>query len=247
MTIRLLEACADSAASAIEAAKGGAERVELCANLIIGGTSPSEFLFRQVQENTTLKIRPLIRPRFGDFCYDDWEFEAIREEVRLFKRLGADGVVVGILRPDGNLDMDRMKLLMEDAEGMGVSLHRAFDVSIEPFKTLEECISLGIDTILTSGQAATAWQGRKLLKELNEKAAGRLRILAGSGINVATIEKMIEETGIYSYHMSAKTVLDSRMIYRKEGVPMGIGEISEFEIWRTSAEEIAKATKLIYG
>lgn len=247
MATSLLEVCVDSVASAIAAKNGGAERVELCSNLIIGGTSPSEILFKQVKENTSLKIRTLIRPRFGDFCYDKWEFESIREEVKLFKSLGADGVVIGILKPDGTLNMEQMKILMEDAGDMGVTLHRAFDVSANPFETLEQCMELGIDTILTSGQQASAWEGRKLLKELNTKSAGKITILAGAGINAEQIKKLIPETGIMAYHMSGKIVLESEMVYRKEGVPMGAAGISEFEIWKTSEKAIKEAATLIYG
>ena len=131
----ILETCADSVQSAIEAERGGANRIELCSNLVIGGTSPSESLFRQVREHTGLKVRTLLRPRFGDFCYDRYEFQMILDEVRMFRRLGADGVVIGILNPDGTLNMEQMKILTEEAGDMGITLHRAFDVCRDPYET----------------------------------------------------------------------------------------------------------------
>ena len=116
----ILETCADSVQSAIEAKKGGANRIELCSNLVIGGTSPGESLFRQVKEQTGLNVRVLLRPRFGDFCYDDYEFRIILDEVRMFRKLGADGIVIGILNPDGTLNMEQMKALVEEAGDMGI-------------------------------------------------------------------------------------------------------------------------------
>lgn len=162
----ILETCADSVQSAIEAKKGGANRIELCSNLVIGGTSPGESLFRQVKEQTGLNVRVLLRPRFGDFCYDNYEFRMILDEVRMFRKLGADGIVIGILNPDGTLNMEQMKALVEEAGDMGITLHRAFDVCRDPYEAMEQCISLGIDTILTSGQKSSAWEGRDLIKDL---------------------------------------------------------------------------------
>lgn len=241
----LLETCVDSVQSAIEAEKGGADRVELCSNLVIGGTSPGESLFRQVRESTGLKIRTLLRPRFGDFCYDKYEFQTLRDEVRMFRKLGADGVVIGILNPDGTLNLEQMRALCEEAGDMGITLHRAFDVCRDPYETMEQCVELGIDTILTSGQKSSAWEGRDLIAELVEKSAGRIEILAGAGINAETIEKLITYTKASAYHMSGKIVKDSRMEFRKEGVPMGIPGFSEFEIWQTSADEIRKAAAVL--
>lgn len=241
----LLETCADSVQSAIEAEKGGADRIELCANLVIGGTSPGESLFRQVREHTGLKIRTLLRPRFGDFCYDQYEFRTLCDEVRLFQRLGADGVVIGILRPDGTLNMEQMRALREEAGDMGVTLHRAFDVCRDADEAMEQCIELGIDTILTSGQKSSAWEGRDQIAELVKKSAGRIEILAGAGISAETIEKLIPYTKACAYHMSGKIVTDSRMKFRREGVPMGIPGFGEFEIWQTSADKVREASEVL--
>ncbi len=241
----ILETCVDSVQSAIEAEKGGADRVELCSNLVIGGTSPGQSLFEQVREHTNLEIRTLLRPRFGDFCYDKYEFKMIKDEVKMFRELGADGVVIGILKPDGTLNMEQMKELVEEAGDMGITLHRAFDVSKDPFETMEQAISLGIDTILTSGQKNSAWEGRDILAELVKKSAGRIEIMAGAGINPEVIAKLAPYTKAAAYHMSGKIVIDSRMEFRREGVPMGIPGFSEFEIWQTSKENISKAVQVL--
>ena len=129
----ILEVCADSVQSAIAAQEGGADRIELCSGLVIGGLSPSPALFKQIRKYTDLKIRTLLRPRFGDFCYDDYEFQTLKEEVEMFRDLGADGVVIGMLDPDGALDMERMEALVNAAGDIGITLHRAFDVCRDPY------------------------------------------------------------------------------------------------------------------
>lgn len=239
----VLEACADSVRSAIEAWHGGAGRIELCSNLIIGGTTPGLALLRQVKDYTDLEVRVLLRPRFGDFCYDDFEFESMKEEALRLCAAGADGIVFGILKPDGSLNMEQMQQLAACAGQKKKTLHRAFDVSRDPFEALENAVSLGMDTILTSGQRNSAWEGRKLLAKLQKRSAGRIEILAGAGIGADAIRSLIPETGISSYHMSGKVVRDSRMEFRREGVNMGLEGFSEFEIWQTDEENIRQAVR----
>jgi len=241
----ILEVCADSVQSAVAAQEGGADRIELCSGLVIGGLSPSPALFKQIRKYTDLKIRTLLRPRFGDFCYDDYEFQTLKEEVEMFRELGADGVVIGMLNPDGTLDMERMEVLVNAAGDIGITLHRAFDVCRDPYEALEQCASLGIDTILTSGQKSSAWEGRGLLAELAEQAAGRVEILAGAGVNPGVIEKLAGCTAVRAFHMSGKKVMDSRMEFRREGVPMGIPGFSEFEIWQTDREQVRRAVQVL--
>lgn len=241
----LLEICTDSVESAVRAQEGGADRIELCSGLVIGGLSPSPAMFRQIRMYTDLKIRVLLRPRFGDFCYDKYEFLTLKEEVEMFRDLGADGVVIGCLRPDGTLDLEQMEELVKAAGNAGITMHRAFDVCRDPYETMEQCISLGIDTILTSGQKSSAWEGRELLADLEKAAAGRIAILAGAGIGPSVIEKLASYAGIHSFHMSGKKVIDSRMSFRREGVPMGIPGFSEFEIWQTDAEEVKSARTVL--
>lgn len=241
----ILEVCADSVQSAVAAQEGGADRIELCSGLVIGGLSPSPALFKQIRKYTDLKIRTLLRPRFGDFCYDDYEFQTLKEEVEMFRELGADGVVIGMLNSDGTLDMERIEVLVNAAGDIGITLHRAFDVCRDPYEALEQCASLGIDTILTSGQKSSAWEGRGLLAELAEQAAGRVEILAGAGVNPGVIEKLAGCTAVRAFHMSGKKVMDSRMEFRREGVPMGIPGFSEFEIWQTDREQVRRAVQVL--
>ena len=241
----ILEACVDSVQSAIEAEKGGASRAELCSDLVIGGVSPSLPLFRQVRKYTGLKIRVLLRPRYGDYCYDRYEFEELKEEVAMFREEGADGVVVGILNPDGTLNTDQLSQLKQEAGSMEIALHRAFDVCADPFLALEQAVELGFDTILTSGQAPTAWEGRGLLKELQEKSRGRIEILAASGIGPEPIRKLIPYTGISSYHMSGKTELESAMSFRKKGIGLGLGESADYRILRTDQKAVARSVEIL--
>ena len=241
----ILECCVDRLESAINGEKGGATRFELCANLIIGGTTPSLTLFRQVRENTNLPIHVLIRNRFGDFCYKDNEIEEMCDSIKEFVEVGADGVVVGALTPAGDLDVAAMKKFIEAANGTKTVLHRAFDMCREPFSALEKAKELGADTILTSGQKRNCVEGAGLLKELIERAGNDINILIGAGVNAEAIKKVFEITGGKNYHMSGKKVIDSKMIYRKKEVNMGLPSLSEYDIWETSVEEIAEAVKVL--
>lgn len=241
----ILEACVDSVESALAAAEGGATRLELCSNLIIGGTTPSPWLFREIRKYTNIKIHALIRPRFGDFCYTNPEFEIIKQAVADFKEMGVEGVVIGILNPDGTVNMSQMKELMQIAGNMSVTLHRAFDVCADPFKALEQAIELGIDTILTSGQKNVCTEGAELLKELVEKSEDKVTIQVGGGVNAQVIRQMYPLTHARAYHMSGKITLDSAMKFRKKGVNMGLPMLSEFEVLRTDAEKIREAKKVL--
>lgn len=241
----LLEACVDSAESACIATENGAGRLELCSNLIIGGTTPTLALFEEVRKNCNNKVNALIRPRFGDFCYSDAEFSIIKREIMQFEKAGADGVVIGILTPEGNLDMERMKECMELAGKMHVTLHRAFDVCRDPYEALEQAIELGIDTILTSGQEDSCMAGAECIRKLREQARGRIAILAGSGVSPDMMEEFHQKTGVRQFHMSGKRVLPSKMSYRKEGVHMGTEYLSEFEIWQTDGTKIAQAVAIL--
>lgn len=240
-----LEACVDSVESAVAAYKGGADRLELCQNLLIGGTTPDPWLFDEVRKKTDIRIHVLIRPRFGDFCYTDFEFKLICDAVDAYRRMGADGIVIGVLKADGSLDMERMNILMEKRGDMSVTLHRAFDVCKDPFTTLDQVINLGIDTILTSGQENLCIDGKDLIRELVQASEGKVAIQAGSGVNAQVIEELYPYTGAMCYHMSGKIVLESPMTYRKTNVNMGAPGISEYEIWRTDEGKIKEARQII--
>lgn len=241
----ILECCVDSVESAQEAKKGGADRIELCSALVIGGLSPSKALFEKIKSEVGIRTHVLLRPRFGDFCYTDYEHQIIKEEVKMFRELGADGVVIGSLKPDGSLNMEQMKELVAEAEGMSITLHRAFDMCRDPFETLEQVKELGINTILTSGQKNNCINGTGLLAQLVEKSEGKVDILIGGGVDASVIKELYDKTGTRCFHMSGKITLDSDMQYRKEDVSMGVASMSEYEIWRTSARRIQDARKVI--
>ena len=242
---RTLEVCVDSVESALAAARGGATRLELCANLILGGTTPSPALFDAVREATGLPVNVLIRPRFGDFLYTEWEYRIMCREVEEFARRGANAVVTGALLPDGSLDSEKMKGLMDAAEGISITLHRAFDVCRDPMETLEQAAGLGVDTILTSGRQADAWAGRALIGQL--LAAGRTEILIGGGVNAAVIRdfrRLLPEAE--AFHLSGKQVLESGMTYRNPAVSMGLPGISEYQLWRTGEAAVRRAAEALW-
>lgn len=240
-----LEVCVDTAEGAIAAELGGATRIELCGNLIIGGTTPSISLLEIVKENIKIPVHTIIRPRFGDFCYTDLEFEEIKRQVISMKKYGADGIVVGILKPDGSLDKERMEVLIGLAKPMNVILHRAFDVCRDPFEALETAKELGIQGILTSGQKETALEGAGLLEMLIKKANREIDIMPGGGVNSSSILSIIKKTNATSYHMSGRIGKESPMTYRKEGVTMGLPILSEYVVFETDREEISKTRQII--
>ena len=248
-----LEVCVDSVASALAAKRGGADRLELCADLIIGGTTPSLALVRQVKAETGLPVRALLRPRFGDFCYDRYELAQMAETAAALVQAGADGIVTGVLTPEGALDAGAMRPIYaaarKAAEKAGrpvaCTLHRAFDVCADPFAALETARSMGLCTILTSGQAASAPQGAALLRQLTERAGKDVEILAGAGVSAQNIPVLAAQTGVRAFHLSGKQVLQSRMTFRREGVPMGLPGFSEFEVWQTSEANVRAARQAL--
>lgn len=242
-----LEVCVDSVESAVIAQRGGADRLEVCANLILGGTTPGVSQFRQIREACSIDLHVLLRPRFGDFLYTDAEYRMLAEDIQMFKEMGADGVVVGCLQADGSLDLERMKLLREKADGIRMTLHRAFDVCRDPYQTLEESIVLGIDTILTSGQRDNCMEGKVVLERLIRQADERIEILVGSGVNAEVICRLADEIHASSFHMSGKQTVSSGMQYRKEHVHMGIPGINEFHIFRTDESQIRAAKQVLMG
>ena len=242
----MLEVCVDSVASALAAKRGGADRLELCADLIIGGTTPSLALLRQVKAETSLPVRALLRPRFGDFCYDRYELAQMEESAAELTAAGADGIVTGVLTPEGNLDVEALRPIYaaarRTAKAAGRSadcaLHRAFDVCRDPFAALDTAKELGLATVLTSGQAASAPSGASLLQKLVEASGDSIEILVGAGVSADNLPALAAQTGARAFHLSGKQVLDSRMIFRRQGVPMGLPGFSEFEVWQTSEANI---------
>jgi len=239
--MKILEVCVDSVESAIAAAQGGADRLELCGNLVIGGTTPTPALFRAVRAATELPVHVMIRPRCGDFLYAEEELRIMEEDLRMFRSLGAQGAVFGALTADGNLDLAAMERLCRAADGMSVTLHRAFDVCRDPFRSLEDAVSLGIRTILTSGQKETCTEGIALLKELHSAAADRIEIMAGAGLTDKGIPALHAQAGITAFHMSGKKRVPSAMVYRNPDVHMGLPGLPEYELEICDEDKIRAA------
>lgn len=240
----ILEVCVDSVESAIEAEKGGANRLELCANLIIGGTTPDLQLFKAVKEVVNIPIHILMRPRFGDFCYTSYEIGIIKEGVKMFIQEGADGIVLGALLPNGSLDLDTLKILIRESGTAHVVLHRCFDMCNDPFVALNQAKSIGIQTILTSGQRDKAIEGKELLKQLTKEAKEDITLLIGSGVNHSNVNELYRVTGNPNYHLSASEFIESSMVYRNPNVSMGLPVMSEYQIQRTCANLVREVKEI---
>lgn len=240
-----LEICTDSTESAVIAAQNGATRLELCSNLIIGGTTPGLELFREIRKETEVDINVLIRPRFGDFHYTTHEHAIMCREIETFAKEGAHGIVLGSLHEDGTLHKEQMKEMIAAAGDCQITLHRAFDVCRDPFAAMEQAAEMGIDTILTSGQESSCMEGENLLAELIKKAPSGMKILVGAGVNPKVIRHFLSQTLARHFHMSGKQVLESEMQWRNERVNMGLPGISEFEIYRTDGNAVREARDIL--
>lgn len=222
-----LEVCANSVQSAINAQIAGVKRIELCENLFIGGTTPSYGCIKTTRERVDIAINILIRPRIGDFLYSDIEFEQIKNDILVAKQLGVNGIVCGILLPNGEVDTERTAELVELSKPLTFTFHRAFDFTPDPYKALEDIIKTGATHILTSGQKNKAADSVDLLCELVKKAANRVAIMPGSGINADTI-KHILNTGANEFHMSGVKDVESKMIYRKENLTLNGNSLPDY-------------------
>ncbi len=241
------EVCANSVESCLAAQTGGANRVELCAGIPEGGTTPSYgeiSMAREILDTTRLHV--IIRPRGGDFLYSPIEVKTMLKDIEIDRKLGVDGVVFGCLTANGEIDSTAMQELMLASQGLSVTFHRAFDVCCNPKEALEQIIELGCNRILTSGQQATAEQGIPLLKELQEQAAGRIILLAGCGVNENNIARIAQETGIQEFHFSARESIISEMKYKNESVSMGgTVHINEYERNVTTARRVMDTIQAI--
>ncbi len=240
----LLEICVDSLASARAAIAGGADRLELCSALLAGGLTPYEGLLRQIRAESDIPIRCLMRPRPGDFLYTPEELALMRLQILQLKNAGADGFVIGCLTAQGDLDKEAMAPLVAACSGCGITLHRCIDVSREPLETCRQAGAMGMDTVLTSGAAASCTQGQELIARMI--AMKGPEILIGAGVNAQVIRHFRQAVpGAAAFHMSGKTELESRMRFRREGVPMGLPGLDEWHIQQTSQEAVAAARKAL--
>ncbi|RXF69717.1 copper homeostasis protein CutC [Arcticibacter tournemirensis] len=208
-----LEICANSIESALAAQSGGADRIELCDNMSEGGTTPSYGTIKRCKDLLGIPVFPIIRPRGGDFVYTEEEFEVMKADVQMSKDLGCEGVVLGILTRDGNIDVDRCSELITLARPMQVTFHRAFDCCIDMKKGLEDIISLGCERVLTSGGAAHAYDGVDVIKDLVEQAHGRVIVMAGSGLDASNIRKMMGQSRVREFHSTAKSIVQFQGIF----------------------------------
>ena len=210
----LIEICANSYQSALNAQNAGADRIELCTELSVGGVTPSLGLLKKVAQEISIPVHVLIRPRSGDFCYSDEEFEQMKTDIEICKKLGFQGIVSGVLNSDNTIDIIRTKELIELSNPLSFTFHRAFDCVSNPKESLEQLIKLGVDRILSSGQEEKALKGISLLKELKDAASDNIIILPGSGINSTNIDKF-KKLGFSEIHTSASKRLPSSAFFDK--------------------------------
>ena len=231
-----LEICVDSVESVVLAQQAGADRVELCAGLIEGGTTPSAGMLQAVRKRASLGVMVIIRPRGGDFLYSSEELEVMLADVAMAKQTGADGVVIGCLAADGAVDRDATRALIRAARPMKVTFHRAFDLCRDPVEALEQLIELGADRILTSGLEGTVLEGVDVIRDLIRRAAGRVIIMPGGGITPRNVGKIVTLTGADEIHMSCRRGVESGMKFRNSRVNMG-GALFPPEYARKVADE----------
>jgi copper homeostasis protein len=216
-----VEICTDSVLSSVIARDAGAQRIELCDNLAEGGTTPGYGTIFHARKIGGIEMNVLIRPRAGDFLYSDEEFDIMKKDIEVCRECGADGIVSGILKADGTVDIERTAELVDLARPMSFTFHRAFDMCIDPFQGLEDIIHTGAARILTSGQQNSAASGAELIRRLVIAAGGRIIIMPGSGISEENIAFIAKTTLASEFHMSARKSIKSNMIYRKPGLSMG--------------------------
>jgi copper homeostasis protein len=215
---RILEICAFNIQSCLIAEKAGATRVELCDNPIEGGTTPSYGTIKLVREKISLRLYPIIRPRSGNYFYTDQEFGIIQQDIKICKELGCDGISIGVQTIDGNVDIERMKQVVEWANPMGVTCNRVFDGTPDPFKALDDLITCGCERVLTSGQKSAAPEAGKLLGDLVRQAAGKISIMPGAGIKSHNLSTLIKESNATEYHASARIIAQNPVTYVNRNV-----------------------------
>ncbi|MGH0054093.1 MAG: copper homeostasis protein CutC [Sphaerochaetaceae bacterium] len=236
----LIEICLDSVESVINAEKGGAGRVEFCSDLFEGGLTPTLGAFQVAKAHASIPLNVMIRPRGGDFCYSDLEFETMLQDARIFREAGANALVFGLLTPEGRIDTERTARLLEAANGLPITFHRAFDMTRNPYEAIEDLISLGVDRILTSGQEASVPEGLDLLASLIEQYGKRIVIMPGAGITERNFPKIHQQLQAKEYHMYLHSPVASAMQYRPEHIYMGgLLRQEEFLLQHTDRDRVA--------
>lgn len=241
-----IEICANSVESCVAAQQGGADRVELCMGIPEGGTTPSYGEIKAAREAlTSTRLHVIIRNRGGDFLYTPQELERMAADIDVCRELGVDGVVFGCLRADGTIDTEANRLLLSHARGMSVTFHRAFDHCSQPEHALDELAALGFDRVLTSGQKPTAFDGIPLLRQLQQLAAGKIKIMAGCGVNESNIADIQRETGVTAFHFSAREPRPSKMEFVNSEVYMGSKDADETCVMVTTQRRVENTIRAL--
>lgn len=240
-----IEVCCYSIESALAAQLGGASRIELCDNLFEGGTTPSMGIMQAVRSQVEIDIFAMIRPRGGDFNYSELELESMLYDIAQAKKLGLNGVVLGVLNTNGTFNLEVMKRLVEAAKPLEVTIHRSFDLTIDPFQSLDDVIGLGVDRILTSGQKNKAFDGLPLIRSLIEIAGDKVSIMPGAGISEGNVRELITKTGAKEFHVSAKGSLPSKMSFQPENINLGDPRSSEYTRDVADPQRIRKFLSLV--
>jgi copper homeostasis protein len=240
-----LEICLESVDSVIAADRGGAQRVELCANLLEGGTTPSAGAIRAARENAKIAINVMIRPRGGDFLYTDAEFAAMQRDIQIAKDLGADGIVLGLLRADGTVDVERTRQLVQLAHPLPVTFHRAIDVSRNLLEALEDVISTGAACVLTSGGQPSVVDGASTVAKMVEAAKDRIVIMPGCGIRPDNVLSILETTGAREVHIALEEEAPSGMQFRKAEIPMGGVDGREYVRFVTHENSVRNVVEIL--
>ena len=241
----LVEVCVDSVASAVAAERGGAARVELCSSLIEGGSTPSFGLIEVTRAAVSLPIHVMIRPRGGDFCYESSEFEIMQRDIAVAKRLGANGIVLGILDLHGHVDVARTRQLADLARPLSVTFHRAFDMTADLFGALNDVCRAGVDRVLTSGGEATSLQGQEMIAQLVRKSEGRIVVMPGSGIKPENARGLVARTGAREIHVGLRSAIPSPMLHRNSRVSMGLVEGREYQRFVVLEEQVRRLCNVV--
>jgi copper homeostasis protein len=236
----LIEVCVDSVSSATAAVRGGAARIELCGSLIEGGITPSAGLIAATRSAVSADLHVMIRPRGGDFCYDTDEFETMRRDIGIAQQLRVDGVVFGILDLRGNVDVVRMRELINDSRPLSVTFHRAFDMTADLSRALDDLCAAGVDRVLTSGGESTCLQGAAKIHQLAKQSDGKIVIMAGGGIKPENARTLVEQTGVTEIHVGLRSAIPSPMLHRNARVSMGSAEGREYQRFVVLEEQVRK-------
>jgi len=243
----VLEVCVDTVASAVAAQQGGAQRIELCSDLLEGGITPGPGLLALVRERLKIDIYVMVRPRGGDFFYDEDEFEVMQRDIDQLLRIGADGLVFGILNEEAKIDISRTRQLVMQAHPHPVTFHRAIDMTPDPLASLADVLETGVSRVLTSGGARTAMKGISTLRAMQAASQGKITIMAAGGLTPDNVRDVAQQTGITEFHASLRRSVQSRVSYHRPGVSMGEMSSREYMRYVTLEEDVQAMTKMLEG